>query len=98
MSSGVRGPWGHPGGTGGDGQPAHAAKGHVPQGTLTLVTNERGGIVDDLIVTNASEDHLYVVSNAGCADKDLAIMRVRGSPTPVGGGGEGNDPTTTTLW
>lgn len=54
--------------------------------------------MDDLIVTNASEDHLYVVSNAGCADKDLAIMRVRGSPTPVGGGGEGNDPTTTTLW
>ncbi|XP_054694202.1 LOW QUALITY PROTEIN: aminomethyltransferase, mitochondrial [Grus americana] len=47
------------------------------QGTLTLITNERGGIVDDLIVTNTSEDHLYVVSNAGCADKDLAIMRGR---------------------
>ncbi|KAM9271964.1 aminomethyltransferase, mitochondrial [Cariama cristata] len=47
------------------------------QGTLTLLTNERGGIVDDLIVTNTSEDHLYVVSNAGCADKDLAIMMGR---------------------
>ncbi|KAF1596229.1 Aminomethyltransferase, mitochondrial, partial [Eudyptes moseleyi] len=47
------------------------------QGTLTLLTNERGGIVDDLIVTNTSEDHLYVVSNAGCTDKDLAIMRGR---------------------
>ncbi|NWX42036.1 GCST protein, partial [Steatornis caripensis] len=47
------------------------------QGTLTLLTNERGGIVDDLIVTNASEDRLYVVSNASCADKDLAIMRGR---------------------
>ncbi|NWW94742.1 GCST protein, partial [Rhynochetos jubatus] len=47
------------------------------QGTLTLLTNERGGIVDDLIVTNAAEGHLYVVSNAGCADKDLAIMRGR---------------------
>ncbi|NXX01589.1 GCST protein, partial [Larus smithsonianus] len=47
------------------------------QGTLTLVTNERGGIVDDLIVTNTSEDHLYVVSNAGCAEKDLAVMRDR---------------------
>ncbi|NXW93214.1 GCST protein, partial [Alopecoenas beccarii] len=47
------------------------------QGTLTLLTNEKGGIVDDLIVTNTSEDHLYVVSNAGCADKDLAIMRGR---------------------
>ncbi|XP_062441422.1 aminomethyltransferase, mitochondrial isoform X2 [Rhea pennata] len=46
------------------------------QGTLTLLTNEKGGIVDDLIVTNTS-DHLYVVSNAGCADKDLAIMKDR---------------------
>ncbi|NXT73613.1 GCST protein, partial [Zapornia atra] len=53
------------------------------QGTLTLLTNERGGIVDDLIVTNTSEDHLYVVSNAGCADKDLAIMRVRACPVPT---------------
>ena len=48
------------------------------QGTLTLLTNESGGIVDDLIVTNTSDGHLYIVSNAGCADKDLAIMRVRG--------------------
>ncbi|XP_030898192.2 aminomethyltransferase, mitochondrial isoform X3 [Melopsittacus undulatus] len=47
------------------------------QGTLTLLTNERGGIMDDLIVTNTLEDHLYVVSNASCADKDLAIMRGR---------------------
>ncbi|NXO74539.1 GCST protein, partial [Phainopepla nitens] len=47
------------------------------QGTLTLLTNEKGGITDDLIVTNASEDHLYVVSNAACADKDLAILRDR---------------------
>ncbi|NWQ66033.1 GCST protein, partial [Neopipo cinnamomea] len=47
------------------------------QGTLTLLTNEKGGIMDDLIVTNTSEDHLYVVSNAGCADKDLAIFRGR---------------------
>ncbi|NXL73146.1 GCST protein, partial [Leptocoma aspasia] len=47
------------------------------QGTLTLLTNEKGGITDDLIVTNTSEDHLYVVSNAACADKDLAILRER---------------------
>ncbi|NWQ95770.1 GCST protein, partial [Burhinus bistriatus] len=55
------------------------------QGTLTLLTNERGGIVDDLIVTNASEDHLYVVSNAGCADKDLAIMRGRAAELQAAG-------------
>ncbi|NXF29888.1 GCST protein, partial [Nyctibius bracteatus] len=56
------------------------------QGTLTLLTNERGGIVDDLIVTNTSEDHLYVVSNAGCADKDLAIMRGRAAELQGAGG------------
>ncbi|XP_029814225.1 aminomethyltransferase, mitochondrial, partial [Manacus vitellinus] len=47
------------------------------QGTLTLLTNEKGGITDDLIVINTWEDHLYVVSNAGCADKDSAIFRDR---------------------
>ncbi|NXN14132.1 GCST protein, partial [Indicator maculatus] len=55
------------------------------QGTLTLLTNEKGGIEDDLIVTNTSEDHLYVVSNAGCADKDLAIMRGRASELQAAG-------------
>ncbi|XP_021518494.1 aminomethyltransferase, mitochondrial isoform X1 [Meriones unguiculatus] len=45
------------------------------QGTLSLFTNEAGGILDDLIVTNTSEGHLYVVSNAGCRDKDLALMK-----------------------
>ncbi|NXT95134.1 GCST protein, partial [Anhinga rufa] len=55
------------------------------QGTLTLLTNEKGGIVDDLIVTNTLEDHLYVVSNAGCADKDLAIMRGRAAELRAAG-------------
>merc|ERR1712013_748465 len=43
------------------------------QGALTLFTNDEGGIIDDLIVTNA-EEHLYVVSNAGCRDKDVPLM------------------------
>lgn len=43
--------------------------------------------MDDLIVTNTAEEHLYVVSNAGCADKDLAIMKVRGEHPPRGSGG-----------
>ncbi|NXS52594.1 GCST protein, partial [Brachypteracias leptosomus] len=55
------------------------------QGTLTLLTNEKGGIVDDLIVTNTLEDHLYVVSNASCADKDLAIMRGRATELQAAG-------------
>ena len=44
-------------------------------GTLTVYTNERGGILDDLIVSNTSRDYLYVVSNAGCAPKDYAHMK-----------------------
>lgn len=45
-------------------------------GTLTLFTNESGGIIDDLIVSKTDEDYLYIVSNAGCSDKDLAHMQV----------------------
>uniref|UniRef100_A0A8C0L6D7 Aminomethyltransferase, mitochondrial n=1 Tax=Canis lupus dingo TaxID=286419 RepID=A0A8C0L6D7_CANLU len=48
---------------------------HMLQGTLSLFTNEGGGIEDDLIVTSTSEGYLYVVSNAGCWDKDLALMQ-----------------------
>jgi aminomethyltransferase len=40
----------------------------------TLFTNGQGGILDDLIVTNAG-DHLFVVVNAGCKDQDIAHMR-----------------------
>ncbi|KAG7279886.1 hypothetical protein CRUP_016213, partial [Coryphaenoides rupestris] len=47
------------------------------QGTLTLFTNDKGGIIDDLIVTKADQGYLYVVSNAGCADKDSALMKSR---------------------
>ena len=35
-----------------------------------------GGIMDDLVVTKTNLDYLYVVSNAGCADKDLRLMQV----------------------
>uniref|UniRef100_H3B6A4 Aminomethyltransferase n=1 Tax=Latimeria chalumnae TaxID=7897 RepID=H3B6A4_LATCH len=45
------------------------------QGTLSLFTNRNGGIIDDLIVTKTSDHYLYVVSNAGCADKDSAHMQ-----------------------
>ncbi|XP_033615380.1 aminomethyltransferase, mitochondrial isoform X4 [Fukomys damarensis] len=45
------------------------------QGTLSLFTNDAGGILDDLIVTSTSEGYLYVVSNASCWDKDLTLMQ-----------------------
>lgn len=47
------------------------------QGTLSLFTNDKGGIIDDLIVTKTDQTYLYVVSNAGCADKDSAHMKAR---------------------
>lgn len=47
------------------------------QGTLSLFTTNKGGIIDDLIVTKTDQTYLYVVSNAGCADKDSAHMKAR---------------------
>nr|CAG4636971.1 EOG090X057R [Ceriodaphnia reticulata] len=43
-------------------------------GTLSVFTTETGGIIDDFIVTKTSLDYLYVVSNAGCRDKDLSLL------------------------
>jgi glycine cleavage system T protein (aminomethyltransferase) len=40
----------------------------------TLLTNDRGGILDDLMVTNAG-DHLFVVVNAARKDDDIAHLR-----------------------
>jgi len=39
-----------------------------------VFTNEQGGILDDLMITNAG-DHLFVVVNAACKDQDIAHMR-----------------------
>ncbi|XP_044260537.1 aminomethyltransferase, mitochondrial [Tribolium madens] len=38
--------------------------------TLTVFTNEKGGVLDDLIITKISDDHLYVVSNAAMKKQD----------------------------
>ena len=37
----------------------------------TVLTNDRGGIIDDLMVTHGG-DHLFVILNAACKEKDLA--------------------------
>lgn len=37
---------------------------------LTVFTNERGGILDDLIITKILDDHFYVVSNAARKEHD----------------------------
>ncbi|XP_042155848.1 aminomethyltransferase, mitochondrial-like [Oncorhynchus tshawytscha] len=53
------------------------------QGTLTLFTNDKGGMNDDIIVTKTDQGYLYGVSNAGCADKDSANMKVSTSMAQV---------------
>lgn len=44
-------------------------------GTLSLILNESGGIIDDTVITKVSPDEIYMVLNAGCRDKDLAHFR-----------------------
>jgi aminomethyltransferase len=41
-------------------------------GSLTVFTNEKGGAIDDSVVTKVTDTHIYLVVNAGCRDKDLA--------------------------
>jgi aminomethyltransferase len=43
----------------------------------TLLTNERGGILDDLMVTNAG-DHLFLVVNASRKAEDFAHLKKNG--------------------
>eukprot|EP00744_Colponema_vietnamica_P000838 GILI01001454.1.p1 GENE.GILI01001454.1~~GILI01001454.1.p1 ORF type:complete len:404 (-),score=158.08 GILI01001454.1:137-1318(-) len=43
----------------------------VGETKLSLLTNERGGIIDDTVITK-QDNHIYMVVNAGCKDKDIA--------------------------
>ncbi|TFK80591.1 glycine cleavage system T protein [Polyporus arcularius HHB13444] len=43
--------------------------------TLSVLLNERGGIIDDTVITKHAEDAYYVVTNAGRRDRDLAWFK-----------------------
>ncbi|KAI8985626.1 glycine cleavage system T protein [Trametes punicea] len=45
--------------------------------TLSVLLNERGGIIDDTVITKHAEDAYYVVTNAGRRDRDLAWFKDR---------------------
>jgi len=54
-------------------------------GTLSVVMNEAGGIIDDTVVTKINDEDIYIVLNGGCADKDkahihkhLAVWKAKG--------------------
>ncbi|KAK1858542.1 hypothetical protein I4F81_001143 [Pyropia yezoensis] len=44
-------------------------------GTLSVLTTESGGIIDDTIISNLGDATIGMVINAGCKDKDLAHMQ-----------------------
>ncbi|KAF7311188.1 Aminomethyltransferase [Mycena kentingensis (nom. inval.)] len=45
--------------------------------TLSVILNERGGIIDDTVITKHAEDSFYVVTNAGRRDRDLQWFEAR---------------------
>lgn len=44
-------------------------------GTLSVLLNDRGGIVDDTLITKQGENDFYVVTNAGCIHRDTEFLR-----------------------
>jgi aminomethyltransferase len=43
---------------------------------LSVLTNEAGGIIDDCMITRKG-DHIYMVINAGCKEKDIAHLNAK---------------------
>ncbi len=52
--------------------PSSFAKTPISRAKYTVLTNEEGGIIDDLIITRTGEERFFAVLNAGCKDKDMA--------------------------
>ena len=46
----------------------------VNRQTYGLLTNEQGGVLDDLIITRWGEDKFFLVVNAGCKEQDIAHL------------------------
>ena len=45
------------------------------QSHLSVLLNDKGGVVDDTIITKYANDEFYMVTNAGCIDKDLEFLK-----------------------
>jgi aminomethyltransferase len=50
-----------------------------------VFTNEKGGIIDDTVITKVSDTEVYLVVNAGCRDKDLAHIGKHLAAAQAGG-------------
>ena len=55
--------------------PSSFAKLPIDKTKYTVLTNDQGGIIDDLMVTRTGENSLHAVINAGCKDKDIAWIK-----------------------
>ena len=69
-------------------QASHLLEGLVPgdienlplqRQRYTVMTNDAGGIIDDIMVTRAA-DHLFLVVNAACKEKDFEYLTERLTP------------------
>ena len=47
----------------------------VNQSLYTVLTNDSGGMLDDLIITKWASDKLFLVLNAACKKQDIAYLR-----------------------
>ncbi|KAI5970022.1 GCV1 [Candida margitis] len=43
--------------------------------SLSVLLNKDGGVIDDCIITKHGKDKFYMVSNAGCRDKDVKFLK-----------------------
>lgn len=45
------------------------------QNHLSVFLNKNGGVVDDTIITKHDDDSFYIVTNAGCREKDISFIK-----------------------
>jgi aminomethyltransferase len=53
----------------------------IGQGQYTLMLQENGGVIDDMIAYRSGEDEFFLVVNASKIDEDFAWMNSRGEPS-----------------
>lgn len=55
--------------------PINLSELEINSSSLSVLLNEQGGIIDDCIITKHGENEYYMVSNAGCREKDLTFLQ-----------------------
>jgi len=55
--------------------PSAFAKLGINKTKYTVLTNEQGGIIDDLMVTKTGDNEFHCVINAGCKEKDIEWIK-----------------------